>query len=126
MGFIHSKNAFQKKVITFIRLREEEESQLIRRKEKMGETEDQALTKKIPQAIRNTKDSTLEETLIHPSIWIRNDAIINEEDYDAEGSRRSLPSKQIKISIRLSFHDIILLCICLYSIDVLCMIECLH
>ena len=76
--------------------------------------------------MRYTKDSTLEEPLIHPSIWIRNDAIMNEEDDEAEGSRRSLSTKQIKISIQLSFHDIILLCICLYSIDVLCMIECLH
>ncbi len=74
----------------------------------------------------NMKISTLEELLIHLSIWIRNDAIMNEEDDEVEGSRRSLPMKQIKISIQLSFHDIVLLCICLYSIDVLCMIECLH
>ena len=62
----------------------------------------------------NTKDSTLEEPLIHLSIWIRNDATMNEEDDDdeAEGSRRSLPTKQIKISIQLSFHDIVLLCTC--------------
>ena len=76
--------------------------------------------------MRNMKNSTLEEPLIHLSIWIRNDAIMNEEDDEAEGSRRSLPMKQIKISIQLSFHDIVLLCICLYSVDVLCMIECLH
>ena len=50
--------------------------------------------------------------------------MMNEEDDEAEGSRRSLPTKQIKISISLSFHDIFLLCICLDSIDVLCMIEC--
>ena len=54
-------------------------------------------------------------------IWIRNDAVMNEEDDEAE--RRSLPTKQIKISIKLSFHGIVLLSICLYSIDVLCMIE---
>ena len=54
------------------------------------------------------------------------DAIMNEEDDEAKGSRRSLPMKQIKISIQLSFHDIVLLCICLYLVDVLCMIECLH
>ena len=47
--------------------------------------------------------------------------MMNEEDDEAEGSRKSLPMKQIKISIQLSFHDIIL-----YSVDVLCMIECLH
>ena len=73
--------------------------------------------------MRNTKKSTLEEPLIHLSIWIRNDVVMNEEDVKSEG--RSLPMKQIKISIQLSFHDIVLLCICLYSVDVLCMIECL-
>ena len=57
--------------------------------------------------MRNMKDSTLEETLIHLSIWIRNDAIMNEEEDQAEGLRRSLPTKQIKISIQLSSHDII-------------------
>ena len=77
--------------------------------------------------MRNMKKSTFEE----PLIWIRNDAIMNEEgdeaeDDEAEVSRRSLPTKQIKISIQLSFHDIVLLCICLYSVDVLCMIEGLH
>ena len=61
--------------------------------------------------MRNMNISTLEELLIHLSIWIRNDAIMNEEDDEAEGSRRSLPTKQIKISIQLSFHDIVLLCI---------------
>ena len=49
-----------------------------------------------------------------------------EEDDKVEGSRRILPTKQIKISIQMSFHDIVLLCICLYSVDVLCMVECLH
>ena len=83
-------------------------------------------SKKISEAMRNTKDSTLEEPLIHISIWIRNDVVMNEDDDEAEGSRRSLPMKQIKISIQLSFHDIVLLCICLYSGDVLCMIECFH
>ena len=72
------------------------------------------------------KDSILEEPLIHVSIWTRNDAIMNEEDDQVEGSRRSIPTKQIEISIHLSFHDIVLLCLCLYSVDVLCMIECLH
>ena len=32
-------------------------------------------SKKIPQAMRNMNDSTLEEPLIHLSIWIRNDAM---------------------------------------------------
>ena len=46
------------------------------------------------------KESILEEPLIHISIWIRNDGVMNEEEDDeAEGSRRSLPMKQIKISI---------------------------
>ena len=33
--------------------------------------------------------------------------MMNEEDNKAEGLRRSLPTKQIKISIQLSFHDIV-------------------
>ena len=45
----------------------------------------------------NMKDSILEETLIHISII--NDAVRNEEDDEVEGSRRSLPIEQIKISI---------------------------
>ena len=76
--------------------------------------------------MRNMKISTLEELRTHLIIRIRNDAIMNEEDDEGEGSRRSLTTKQIKISIQLSFHDIFLFYICLYSVDVLCMIECLH
>ena len=57
--------------------------------------------------MRNMKESTLEAPLILLRIWIRNDAIMNEEDDEAEGSRRILPMKQIKISIQLSFHDIV-------------------
>ena len=76
--------------------------------------------------MRNTKNSNLEEPIIHLIIWIRTYAISNKEDDEAEGSRRSIPTKQIKISIQLSFHDIVLLSICLYSGYVLCMIECLH
>ena len=72
--------------------------------------------------MRNMKDSILEEPLIHLSIWIRNDDDMNEEYDEAEGSRRSLPTKQIEISIQLSFHDIVLLCICLFSVDVFYMI----
>ena len=51
--------------------------------------------------------STLEEPLIHLNIWIRNEAIVNGEDDEVEGSRRSLPTKEIKISIQLPFHDIV-------------------
>ena len=76
--------------------------------------------------MRNTKNSNLEEPLIHLRIWIINDDVMNEEEDEAEGARRSLPMKQIKISIQFSFHDIVLLCICLYLVDVLCMIEYLH
>ena len=72
--------------------------------------------------MRNMKISTLEETLIHLSTWIRNDAIMNEEDDEAEDSRRSLPKKQIKKSIQLSSHNIVFC----YAVDVLCMTECLH
>ena len=56
-------------------------------------------------------------------IWIIYDFVMNEEDDEAE--RGSLPMKQIKISIQLSFH-IVWLCICLYSVDVLCMFEYFH
>ena len=48
--------------------------------------------------MRNMKISSLEEPLIHLSIWIRNDA---EEDDEAEDSRRNIPMKQIKISIQI-------------------------
>ena len=75
--------------------------------------------------MRNIKDSTLEEPLIHLSIWIRNDVVVNEEYDEAEGSR-SLPTKQINISIQLSVHDIVWLCVCLYSVDVLCKFEYFH
>ena len=46
--------------------------------------------------MRNMKNSILEEPLIHFSIWIRNGDVMNEEDDEAEGSRRSLPTKRIK------------------------------
>ena len=42
------------------------------------------------------KNSILEEPLIHLITWIRNDDVMNEEEDEAEGSRRSLPMKQIK------------------------------
>ena len=42
------------------------------------------------------------------SIWIINDEMMDEEYDEVEGSRRSLPMKQIKISIQLSFHEIVL------------------
>ena len=44
MGFIHSRNVYQKEVITFSRLWEEEEARIIRREEKMGAIEDQDLS----------------------------------------------------------------------------------
>ena len=46
--------------------------------------------------MRNMKNSILDEPLIHLSIWIRNDDVMNEDDDEAEGSRRSLTTKQIK------------------------------
>ena len=46
--------------------------------------------------MRNMKDPILEEPLIHLSIWMRNDDVMNEEDDEVEGSRRSLPTKRIK------------------------------
>ena len=67
MGFINSRNVCQKELITFSRLWEEEESRLILREEKMGATEDQALTiqRRSLKEMRNTKDSNIEEPLIH-------------------------------------------------------------
>ena len=75
--------------------------------------------------MRNTKDSILEEPLIHLSIWRRNDVVMNEDDDEAEGSRRSLPTKQIKMSIQLfgyAFVYIQLMCyaclsICIYTTE---------
>ena len=75
--------------------------------------------------MRSTQDSNIKEPLIHLSIWI-SDAIMNEEDDEAEGSRRILPTKKIKISIQLEFRDIVWLCICLYSFDLLYMFNYLH
>ena len=46
--------------------------------------------------MRNMTDSILEEPLIHLSIWIRNDVVMNEEEDEDE---RSLPMKPINISI---------------------------
>ena len=74
MGFIHSMNVCQKEVIAFNRLWEEftqEEARLIIR-----ETKDKDL-KKIPQLMRNMKESILEEPLINLSISIRNDTLLN-------------------------------------------------
>ena len=55
---IHSRNVSQKEVITFNRLREEEEARLIRREEKMGAIEDQAL---IIQILYPSSDEEYEE-----------------------------------------------------------------
>ena len=84
-------------MITFSRLWEEEEARLIRREEKMGAIEDRVLSiERISlKQWENTKDSTLEEPLIHTNISIRNDAIMNEEDDEDEGSRSNIPMKQI-------------------------------
>ena len=46
--------------------------------------------------MRNMKNSILEKPLIHIIIWIRNDDFMNEEDDEVEGSRRILPTNQIK------------------------------
>ena len=60
----------------------------------MGATKDQYHTiQRGPSSVRNMKELILEEPLIHVSIWIRNDVVMNEEYDEAEGSRRSLPTK---------------------------------
>ena len=129
MGFIHSRNVCQKEVITFNRIWEnwtEEEDGLIIREENMGATKDQALTiqRRSLKQWGIWRTQFLKNLLSMLRIWVRNDVMMNKEDDEVE--RRILPTKQIKISVHLSFHDIVLLCICLYSVDVLCMIECLH
>ena len=106
MGFIHSRNVCQKEVDylqqTLGRVHTRISSTHNKRREygsnRRSSSHD---SKKVFQAMRNMKDSTHEEPLIHLSIWIRNDAV------EAEGLRRSLPTKQIKISIQLSFHGIV-------------------
>ena len=102
----------------------QEEAQLIIREEKMGATKDQALTiqRRSLKWWGIWRTQLLKNLLSILRVWIINDEVMNEEDNEVEGSRRILPMKQIKISIQLSFHDIILLCICLYSIDVLCIV----
>ena len=52
----------------------------------MRETKDQALTiqSRSLKAMRNMKNSILEEPLIHLIIWIRNDDFMNEEDDEEE------------------------------------------
>ena len=104
----------------------QEEDQIIIREENMGETEDQALTiqRRSLKKWWIWRTKFLKNLLSMLIIWIRNDVVMNEE-YD-ESIRRSPPTEQMKIIIQFSFHDIVLLCICLYSVDVLCIIECLH
>ena len=86
----------------------------------MGATKDQDLTiqriflKQWGICTLIQKDSTHEEPLIPLSIWIRNDAIMNGEDDEVEGSRRSLSTKQIKISTWIVFSYI---SSCLYDIS---------
>ena len=81
--------------------------------------EDTAYNKSRKRLTEEPEEAEAEAPRIH-------DTTMNEEDDEAKGSRSSLPTKQIKISIQLSFHDIVLLCICLYSVYVSCMIACLH
>ena len=53
-------------------------------------------SKKIAQAMRNMKDSTHEELLIHLSIWMRTDAVVNEEYDEVEDSNYAC--KDIRIN----------------------------
>ena len=75
----------------------------------MGAIEEQALTIKRRSlkwwGIWRTR--FLKNLLSILRAWIRNDEVMNEEDDEVEGSRRSLPTKQINKSIQLSFHDIV-------------------
>ena len=102
--FIHLRNVFQKEVITFSRLWEEEETRLWR--------SSSHLPKKISQSMRNMKISTLEEILIHLSIWIRND---DEEDDEAEDSKKEYTheTNKDKYSIVISWYCFIIFSWCI-------------
>ena len=124
MGFIHSWNVCQKEVDYLQKTPGRVNTRISlthnkRREYGSNRRSSSHDSKKIAKVMRNMRDSTHEGPCIHLNIWITNDAV------EAEGSR-SLPTKQIKISIQLSFHDIVWLCTCLYSVDELCMFECLH
>ena len=101
MGFIHSMNVCQKEVDYLQQTLGRVHTRRIsthnkRREDGRNSSSSSHDSKKIPQVMRNMKDSTYEEPLIHLSIWIKNDAVVNEEDDEEEGSRRSLPTKRIK------------------------------
>ena len=44
--------------------------------------------------MRNMKDSILKEPLIHISIWIRNDVVMNEEDNEVKAQEGVYPQKK--------------------------------
>ena len=71
----------------------------------MGATEDQALTIETRSlkwwGIWRTQ--FLKSLLSMLRTWIRNDDVMNGEDDEVEGSRKSIPTKQIKISIHCPF-----------------------
>ena len=71
MGFIDARNVCQKEVITFSRIGKSTHNK--RREDGSNWRSSYHHPKKIPQVMRNMKNSILEETLIHLSIWIRND-----------------------------------------------------
>ena len=81
---------------------------LIRREEERWEQLKIKLSpfKEDPSSDEEYENSILEEPIIHLIIWIRNNDVINEEDDEVEGSRRSLPKKQIKdkYSIAISWY----------------------
>ena len=67
-------------------------------KKMIGETEYQALTIQRRSFKRwgIWRTQFLKNLLSILSIWIRNEEVMNEEDDEVEGSRRSLPTKGIK------------------------------
>ena len=83
----HGIHSF-KEVINFSRFWEEEEAQLIRREEKMGAIEEQALTIERRSLKRWGIWRTwfLKNLLSILRAWIRNDEVMNEEDDEAKGS----------------------------------------
>ena len=73
---IHSRNVFQKEVITFRRLREEDEARIIRREEKMGAidlaTPMASNLKLLSNASSETVDATMYRQMIGSLMYLTN------------------------------------------------------
>ena len=120
MGFIHWRNVCQKEVITFSRLWEEckqEEARLKRRWEQLKIK--LSRLKKYPSSDEEYKELNSWRTSYPFEHLDKKWWCYEWRRWWSLRSRRSLPTKQKKISIQLSFYDIVWLCICLYSVDMI-------